>query len=69
MGKLLAQRCLESGITSVYCDINAGNSRRFASFLEEMQKSGIELEEPKQYKHARPQDTFRMIKPWTIEKL
>ncbi|XP_058803481.1 large ribosomal subunit protein uL18m [Phymastichus coffea] len=67
VGRLLAQRCLESGISAVYCDIDDSNSKRYASLLQELKNGGISLEEPPVYKHANPWDHSRMVKPWTID--
>ncbi|OXU20813.1 hypothetical protein TSAR_006497 [Trichomalopsis sarcophagae] len=68
IGKLLAQRCLECGITSVRCDIDATNSTRYTALLNALKENGLELEEPPQYKHANSWDTWRMLKPWTVQE-
>lgn len=67
MGKLLAQRCLESGISAVHCDVDTTNSKKYATLLLELQKGGVTLEEPPTYKKENPWDLTRMIKPWTID--
>ncbi|CAB0041076.1 unnamed protein product [Trichogramma brassicae] len=67
VGRVLAQKCLEAGITSVYCDIDEESSQKFAAFIAEMKKGGVALEEPPQYTHAYPWDAKRMVKPWTLE--
>lgn len=66
VGRLLAQRCLECGITSVRCDIDATNSTRYSALLDELKKGGIELNEPARYVHANSWDKLRMVKPWTV---
>lgn len=68
IGKILAQRCLECGITAVRCDIDATNSARYTALLNALKENGLELQEPPQYKKPHVQDKIRMVKPWTVEE-
>ncbi|CAL1541554.1 unnamed protein product [Lymnaea stagnalis] len=49
IGKILAQRCLESGLTSVFFDEAGVNKQapRVATFLEQFKNANISLTEPK----------------------
>ncbi|CAH0549789.1 unnamed protein product [Brassicogethes aeneus] len=67
LGRVLAQRCLESGLAEIRCDIKPRNSDgKVALFLKAVQDSGIKLEEATQYKPARPWDQYRQEKPWEV---
>ncbi|KAG7303192.1 hypothetical protein JYU34_011655 [Plutella xylostella] len=66
LGQILAQRCLESGITEVSCDIEGANAGKVRMFLNEVKKSGIRLKEPEQYVKPNPWDRTRPEKPWEV---
>ncbi|KAJ8680872.1 hypothetical protein QAD02_016659 [Eretmocerus hayati] len=68
VGRLLAQRALESGITAVYCDIDPSASQKKTALLDALKENGLELTEPPQYRHANPWDSFRDVKPWTVQE-
>ncbi|XP_014214306.1 39S ribosomal protein L18, mitochondrial [Copidosoma floridanum] len=65
-GRVLAQRCLESGIGSIMCDIDTENSTKLTALIDELRKGGVVLQEAIPYKNPEPWDATRMIKPWTI---
>lgn len=64
---MLAQRCLEFGITEIRSDIVPDNQEgKVALFLKALQDSGVVLQEPEQYKKPRPWDQHREEKPWEV---
>lgn len=67
LGRVLAQRCLESGIAYVRCDMKSLECEKINLLLAEMEKGGVALEEPERYIHAAPWDRYRYQKPWEIE--
>nr|ADP21469.1 mitochondrial ribosomal protein L17 [Antheraea yamamai] len=66
LGRVFAQRCLESGITEMYCDINPQKGGKVDKFLTEVVNGGIRLEEPEVYRKPNPWDMFRPEKPWEV---
>ncbi|XP_004928945.1 large ribosomal subunit protein uL18m [Bombyx mori] len=66
LGKVLAQRCIEFGITEMYCDLEPQQGGKAEKFLEEVVKGGITLQEPEVYKKPNPWDQFRPEKPWEV---
>ncbi|XP_043276598.1 39S ribosomal protein L18, mitochondrial [Venturia canescens] len=66
LGRVLAQRCLESGIPYVRCDLKASECEKIQLLLSEVQKGGVALEEPDRYIHAAPWDWKREQKPWEV---
>lgn len=68
VGRVLAVRCLESGINAVCCDLDTEHSQRYAALLDAMKEGGVSLEEPPMYVHYNAWDKDRMVKPWTIEE-
>ncbi|KOB67263.1 Mitochondrial ribosomal protein L17 [Operophtera brumata] len=68
LGKVLAQRCLESGINEMYCDIEATKGGKIEKFLNEVVSGGIRLEEPEIYKKPLPWDQHRPEKPWDVHE-
>ncbi|KAJ0173254.1 hypothetical protein K1T71_011430 [Dendrolimus kikuchii] len=66
LGKVFAQRCLESGITEVFCDIKRVEGGKVEKLLNEITNAGIKLQEPEVYKKPNPWDQFRPEKPWEI---
>lgn len=67
IGRVLAQRCLESGISAVFCDYDMSHSKKYEALLTELKKGGIILEEPPVYKHPTSWDWKKPIKPWVID--
>lgn len=68
LGRVLAQRCLECGITSMYYNTeDEETSQKVKNLLNEIQLGGVSLTEPKAYKHPYPwKKPVRPIKPWTL---
>lgn len=68
LGKVLAQRCLESGISEMFCDIEATKGGKVDMFLNEVVSGGVRLEEPDIYKKPQPWDRLRPEKPWDVHE-
>lgn len=66
LGRVFAQRCLESGISEIYCDIKPVEGGKVDRFLKEVVNGGIKLEEPETYKKPSPWDRYRPEKPWEV---
>ncbi|XP_021195769.2 large ribosomal subunit protein uL18m [Helicoverpa armigera] len=66
LGKVFAQRCIESGITEMYCDIQPTEGGKVDRFLKEVVNGGVKLEEPEVYKKPYPWDRERPEKPWEV---
>jgi len=58
IGKIIAQRCLESGILHVHASFNQEEqiSESVTEFLKEVEKGGLSLEEPMRIYPLRPWD-------------
>ncbi|XP_023238078.1 39S ribosomal protein L18, mitochondrial-like [Centruroides sculpturatus] len=58
IGRVLAQRCLESGILFVYCDFTEEElaSNRIKIFLKALEEGGVTLSEPDQIKPRQHPD-------------
>lgn len=68
VGKVLAQRCLECGLTEAYYDFqNTSKGPKVTALVEEIIKCGLTLTEPSIYVHPKPSDSERPEKPWEIE--
>lgn len=63
VGRLLAQRCLESGICEVYYDKETA-SQKANSLASQLEENGISLSEPPVYKYPSSWDKHRPAKPW-----
>ncbi|XP_041971685.1 39S ribosomal protein L18, mitochondrial [Aricia agestis] len=66
LGRVFAQRCLESGITEMFCDLEAKEGGKVDIFLKELVKGGVRLQEMDVYKNPYPTDEFRPEKPWEV---
>ncbi|KAK7870941.1 hypothetical protein R5R35_012161 [Gryllus longicercus] len=66
LAKVFAQRCLESGISNLYCNIDAPPEGKVAVFLSEVEKAGLSLTEPTRFLPWRPWDRHRPEKPWEV---
>ncbi|KAJ8954199.1 hypothetical protein NQ318_005794 [Aromia moschata] len=67
LGRVLADRCLQSGIIEISCDIAAPRpDGKVALFLKAVEDGGVSLKEPPQYKPSRPWDQERPEKPWEV---
>lgn len=66
LGRVFAQRCLECGITEMYCDIEPVKGGKVEKFLDEVVKGGVKLQEMEVYKKPQPWDMLRPEKPWEV---
>jgi len=66
LARVFAQRCLESGLTEVMCNIKPSSNGKTEKFLKTLESEGVRLEEPAQYKPERPWNLFRPEKPWEV---
>jgi large subunit ribosomal protein L18 len=67
LGRVLADRCLKAGLIEMYSNIELPKpDGKVAKFLKGLQEGGVVLEEPPQFKPARPWDQYRPEKPWEI---
>lgn len=64
LGRVFAQRCLQSGLTEMYSDVKDEAQSKERLFLESLLEAGISLSEPSQYKTVKPWDQDRPEKPW-----
>lgn len=64
--KVLAQRCLESGLTEMLCNIKPSPNGKTEKFLKTLENEGVKLQEPEQYKPDRPWNLERPEKPWEV---
>lgn len=48
------------------CDIQPEKEGKVSSFLKALSEGGVNLEEPPQFKVARPWDQLRPEKPWEV---
>lgn len=67
LARVLAQRCLEFGVTHVRCDIQGAEGGKIEAFLNTLSSEGLVLSEPDQFKPHRPWDKDRPAKPWESE--
>lgn len=67
VGKVLAQRCLECGLTEAYWNFtNGSKSHKLTALIEETMKHGLILTESCVYVHPKPSDSERPKKSWEI---
>lgn len=66
LGRILAQRCIESGILFVHNDPKQIQCNKYNLILQELGKNGIILTEPPRFKKANPWDLERPDKPWEV---
>lgn len=67
LGRVLAQRCLESGLLEVQSFIELSHEEgKVALFLKALQDGGVVLKEPEQFKGYTPWDNVRPEKPWEV---
>lgn len=63
---MLAQRCIESGVTEVACDIKAIPNGKIDKFIKTLQAGGVSLSEPDRFVPHRPWNMDRDEKPWEV---
>lgn len=66
VGQVFAQRCLEAGISEMYCDIKPLKGGKIEKLIREVANGGIKLKEPEIYKNPYPWDRHRPEKPWNV---
>lgn len=67
LGRVLADRCLQCGLNEIRSDIvSTQPDGKVALFLKALEDGGVKLEEPPQFKVARPWDQYRPEKPWDV---
>lgn len=67
LGRVLAQRCLESGLWEIQSFIKPSiQDGKVDLFLKALEDGGVCLKESEQYKHPAPWDKLRPEKPWEI---
>lgn len=65
--QIFAQRCLQTGLIEMLCDIDAPPGGKVEHFLKELEDGGVILSEAEQYIKNHSYDTHRMVKPWDIQ--
>ena len=75
VGKIIGQRCLETGITEVHLQVRPEDMKkeRMRTFVESIQHTGLFLSESEQYKPYNPHSMSPTdgkkcppVKPWSI---
>lgn len=67
LGRVLAQRCLESGFFEIQNFIEpATKGGKVDLFLKALEDGGVCLQEPEQYKNPGPCEKLRPEKPWEV---
>ncbi|XP_063220685.1 large ribosomal subunit protein uL18m [Bacillus rossius redtenbacheri] len=66
LGRVLAERCLETGLTEVRCDLHPEPGSKVAAFLANVEEGGVTLSEPARFLPHRPWDDGRPDKPWAV---
>ncbi|KAL5242197.1 hypothetical protein ACI65C_009607 [Semiaphis heraclei] len=64
IGKVLAQRCLECGISDMINSYEVLPNSKLDALLENLLKNGVRLGEDPRYKSPNPWDQERPEKPW-----
>ncbi|CAH0402924.1 unnamed protein product [Chilo suppressalis] len=68
LAKVFAQRCLESGISEMFCNISPTKGGKVEKFLNVVVENGIKLTEPEVYRKPNPWDEERPEKPWEVRE-
>lgn len=66
VGRVLAQRCLESGISEIYVNNSIAVGSKIQLLLDTLSENGICLKEPERYKVPKPGILVHPEKPWEI---
>lgn len=64
--QVLAQRCLESGLTEVLSTIQPPPNGKLDQFLKTLEAGGINLTEAERYVPHKPLNMKREEKPWEV---
>ncbi|XP_004533791.1 39S ribosomal protein L18, mitochondrial [Ceratitis capitata] len=68
LARVLAMRCLQSGITEMTSNIEAVAGGKVDKFLKTLEENGVELQEPERYVAPLPWDATRQEKPWEVQE-
>lgn len=68
VGHVLAQRCLECGISEILVDRSMITGNKMQSLVNVLSENGITLEEPAVYTDPNPTYRYRHEKPWEIHE-
>ncbi|XP_034941949.1 39S ribosomal protein L18, mitochondrial [Chelonus insularis] len=66
LGRILAKRCIESGIHFLYVDPKLNQCEKLTAALNQIEEGGIVLEEPSRYVKPNRWDNLRPEKPWEV---
>ncbi|XP_020805938.1 39S ribosomal protein L18, mitochondrial [Drosophila serrata] len=66
LGRVLAQRCLQSGITEMTCNVEAVPGSKLQKLLQTLKDNGVSFEEPARLPNTQPWDAKRHEKPWEV---
>uniref|UniRef100_A0A8D8T5A4 39S ribosomal protein L18, mitochondrial n=1 Tax=Cacopsylla melanoneura TaxID=428564 RepID=A0A8D8T5A4_9HEMI len=66
LAQVLAQRCLESGISEITCNYKAEPNTKFHEFLKVLESSGVSLTEPEVFTIPRSFEKENPEKPWEV---
>lgn len=66
LGQVFAQRCLESGISEVRCDLKPHPGGKVEAFISCVEEGGVTLSEPPRFYPHRPWNQDRPEKPWEV---
>lgn len=68
LARVLAQRCLESGLTEVLSTVQPPANGKLDKFIRTLESSGVSLTEPERYVPMTPLNTYRPEKPWEVNE-
>lgn len=66
LARVLAQRCLESGLTEVASTIQPPADGKLDKFIRTLEEGGVCLQEPPRYVPHQPLNMKREEKPWEV---
>lgn len=64
--QVLAQRCLESGLTEVLNTVQPPANGKLDKFIRTLESNGVCLTEPERYVPMTPLNMERPEKPWEV---
>ncbi|XP_017108059.2 large ribosomal subunit protein uL18m [Drosophila bipectinata] len=68
LGRVLAHRCLQSGITEMTCNVEAVPGSKLQKLLQTLQDNGVSFKEPARLENTQPWDAERHEKPWAVSE-
>ncbi|XP_063986099.1 large ribosomal subunit protein uL18m [Diachasmimorpha longicaudata] len=66
IGRVLAERCIESGIFAIHVSPHMPRGGKVDLLLSKLEEGGVALVEPPLYKNPYPWDLQRLEKPWDV---